>query len=204
MPPQGLKAEKIVWTIGHSNHPLERFLGLLEQHRIELLVDIRSSPYSRYASQFNTDVIREPLRARAVDYLFLGNLLGGRAGDEQFYDREGYVLYDRLAQSPEFQQGIARLLRELSGPQPSTPNPQLSTLNSQPSTLSPQPSTLNRRLALMCGEEDPTNCHRRLLVGRVLRRRSVRCGHSRVHLLLLSSNSCSWTPFGELTVSIFG
>ena len=127
MPPQGLKTARTVWTIGHSNHPLEKLLGLLEQHRIELLVDIRSSPYSRYASQFNTDVIREPLRTRAVDYLFLGNLLGGRAGDEQFYDRAGYVLYDRLAQSPEFQQGIARLLTELSNPRPSPLNPQPST-----------------------------------------------------------------------------
>jgi uncharacterized protein (DUF488 family) len=166
MPPQGLKAARLVWTIGHSNHPLEKFLGLLEQHRIDLLVDVRSSPYSRYASQFNTDVIREPLRTRAVDYLFLGNLLGGRAGDDQFYDCEGYVRYDRLAQSPEFQQGIARLLKELSNPHPSPPAPGPSTLNSQASTL-------NRRLALMCGEEDPTNCHRRLLVGRVLRDRGV-------------------------------
>ena len=200
MPPHGLKAERTVWTIGHSNHPLEEFLGLLEQHRIKLLVDVRSSPFSRYASQFNREAIQEPLRARAVEYLFLGDLLGGRAEDGQFYDREGYVLYDRLAQSPEFRQGIQRLLKELEQPQPSTLNPQpstlnaqpstlnaqpstlnpqLSTLNAQPSTLNPQPSTLNRRVALMCGEEDPTNCHRRRLVGRVLRGRGVEVMHIR-------------------------
>jgi len=179
MPPHGLNAERTVWTIGHSNHPLEEFLGLLEQHRIQLLVDVRSSPYSRYASQFNRDAIQGPLRAQAVEYLFLGDLLGGRAEDGQFYDREGYVLYDRLAQSPEFQQGIQRLLKEFDQPQPPTLNPQPSTLNSQPSTLNSQPSTLSRRMALMCGEEDPTNCHRRLLVGRVLRGRGVEVMHIR-------------------------
>jgi len=165
MPPQRLKAERTIWTIGHSNHPLEKFLGLLEQHRINLLVDVRSSPYSRHASQFNREAIQDPLRARAVEYLFLGDLLGGRAEGGQFYDPEGYVLYDRLAQSPEFRQGVERLLKELASP--------------QPSTLDPQPSTLNRRVALMCGEEDPTNCHRRLLVGRVLRSRGVEVMHIR-------------------------
>ena len=63
--------------------------------------------------------------------------------------------------------------------QSSTLFSQPSTLNSQPSTLNSQPSTLSRRMALMCGEEDPTNCHRRLLVGRVLRGRGVEVMHIR-------------------------
>lgn len=169
------QAERTVWTIGHSNHPLERFLDLLEQHQITLLVDVRSSPYSRHASQFNKEAIRQPLQARAVGYLFLGDLLGGipsvgrgnappgrredmempsqMAGQEggQFYDRQGYVLYDRLAQSPAFQQGVERLLGKVGA----------------------------SRVALMCGEEDPTDCHRRLLIGRVLGARRVRVMHIR-------------------------
>ena len=46
-----------IWTIGHSNHPLEAFLDLLATHRIDLLIDVRFSPYSRYASQFNRETI---------------------------------------------------------------------------------------------------------------------------------------------------
>ncbi|MHC4176303.1 MAG: DUF488 domain-containing protein [Planctomycetota bacterium] len=175
----GLKpspAERTVWTLGHSNHPLERFLDLLKQHQITLLLDVRSSPYSRYASQFNKEAICNALKAQGVDYLFLGDLLGGipsagredalpRGGgawpphipttaereDGQFYDPEGYVLYDRLAQSPQFQQGVERLLEKIG----------------------------TARAALMCGEEDPTDCHRRLLVGRVLGTRGVTVLHIR-------------------------
>jgi len=64
-----------LWTIGHSNHPLEVFLDLLAQHHIELLVDVRSSPYSGYAAQFNREAIGPALRGRAVAYRYLGDRL---------------------------------------------------------------------------------------------------------------------------------
>jgi uncharacterized protein (DUF488 family) len=130
-----------IWTVGHSNHPLDAFLDLLVQQQINVLVDVRSSPYSRYASQFNREPLHAALTGRAVQYLFLGDLLGGRVEDQQFYDAEGRVLYGELAQSPGFRQGIQRLLA-MAG---------------------------KGRAAILCGEEDPTDCHRRLLVGRVLR-----------------------------------
>lgn len=145
------KTELTIWTIGHSNHPLERFLDLLGQHQIAVLVDVRSSPYSRYASQFNREAIQGPLQAAAIEYLFLGDLLGGRAEDERFQDEEGYVLYGRVAESAKFQQGVDRLLAGIAA----------------------------ARTALMCGEEDPTDCHRRLLVGRVLSARGVGLLHIR-------------------------
>jgi len=140
-----------VWTVGHSNHPLEVFLDLLVKHRIEVLVDVRSAPYSSYASQFNREALPEPLAGRSVKYLFMGDCLGGRAESDEFYDEEGYVRYDRLAERAEFQQGIGRLLDGLS----------------------------RFRVALMCGEEDPTGCHRRLLIGRVLARHGVQVIHIR-------------------------
>ena len=140
-----------VLTIGHSNHPLGKLLDLLKQHQIEILVDVRSSPHSGYASQFNKEAFQHPLQAEGIRYLFLGNLIGGRPEDEEFYDDDGYVLYDRLAQSPRFQEGITRLMKAIQ----------------------------SCRAALLCSEEDPTNCHRRLLVGRVLREAGVRVLHIR-------------------------
>ncbi len=140
-----------IWTIGHSNHPLATFLDLLAQHRIETVVDVRSSPYSRYASQFNREAIAPALMDQAIQYLFLGDLLGGRIEDQRFHDDEGRVLYDRLAASPGFQRGIERLLSDAG----------------------------RSRVAILCGEEDPTNCHRRLLVGRVLQERGVQVVHIR-------------------------
>jgi uncharacterized protein (DUF488 family) len=140
-----------IWTIGHSNHPLDAFCDLLARHRIGALVDVRSTPYSRYASQFNRETIGPALEGGAIEYLFLGDLLGGRAEDERFYDDQRRVLYDRVAQSAGFRQGIERLLTVAGG----------------------------ARVAILCGEEDPANCHRRLLVGRVLQERGVGVIHIR-------------------------
>jgi uncharacterized protein (DUF488 family) len=146
-----LRPANTLWTIGHSNHPLEAFLDLLAQHQMHVLIDVRSSPYSRYAAQFNRETIRPALQKRGIRYLFLGDLLGGRTADQQFYDDQGYVLYGRLAESPGFRKGIERLTEAMA----------------------------NSRTAILCGEEDPTDCHRRLLVGRVLQGRGVRVIHLR-------------------------
>ncbi len=105
-----MKKNNTTWTIGHSNQPIETFLDLLAKHQIAVLVDVRSSPYARYASQFDKEAVQYPLHTREIKYLFLGDLLGGRAEGDEFYDSAGHVLYGKVAQSPKFQQGIDRLL----------------------------------------------------------------------------------------------
>jgi uncharacterized protein (DUF488 family) len=171
------RTQRTVWTIGHSNHPLETFLDLLVQHRIGLLVDVRSSPYSRHVPHFGREALCSALKDRAIEYLFLGDLLGGRAEDWQFYDAAGHVLYDRVAQSPPFRQGIDRLLA----------------------------ATENSRLAMLCGEEDPSDCHRRLLVGRVLRDRGILVEHIRGNGQVqteddLAAEECFRKTKGQLTL----
>ncbi len=151
MEDQRPKGKATIWTVGHSNHSIEHFLDLLGRRDIAVVVDVRSSPYSGYAKHFNKDTVEGLLKAGALKYLFLGDLLGGRAEGEQFYDERGYVLYDVLSQSAAFQQGMQRLIDGIG----------------------------TYRVALMCGEEDPTDCHRRLLIGRVLSGRGVHVMHIR-------------------------
>jgi uncharacterized protein (DUF488 family) len=127
-------------TIGHSNHPFEFFLGLLRDQRVELVADTRSQPYSKYAPQYDQEALRAALAASGIRYLFFGRELGGRPSGAEFYDAEGHVLYDRVAASPLFQEGLARLEKDLR----------------------------ELRVALLCSEENPAACHRRLLIGRVL------------------------------------
>ena len=67
-----------VFTIGHSNHAAEVFLRLLRQHRIEEVVDVRSSPHSRYNPQFNRRTLQATLADAGVGYVFMGGELGGR------------------------------------------------------------------------------------------------------------------------------
>lgn len=140
-----------VFTIGHSNHPMEKFLGLLKENNIEMVVDVRSSPYSRYAIQFNKEALEGLLRARGTKYDFYGDVLGGKPEEREFYDSEGYVLYDRLSQSPKFRHGIRELLKDIE----------------------------RCRVALLCSEEDPSSCHRRMLIARVLFGEDVQALHIR-------------------------
>lgn len=140
-----------IYTVGHSNHTTEKFLDLLKTHGIEVLVEVRSHPYSRYAPHFNAREIKAALADAGIRYLFLGRELGGRPEGEEFYDADGRVDYRRVSQSPLFEEGIYRLERGLR----------------------------KYRIALLCSEEDPVGCHRRLLVGRVLAGRDVEVLHIR-------------------------
>ena|SRR6266511_388301 len=140
-----------VYSVGHSNHQISDFIDLLHRHHIELVIDIRSQPASRHAPQFNRAALKQRMREARVGYLFMGNELGGRPPEPEFYDSEGRVLYGAVAGSPRFRLGIRRVM-DLSA---------------------------RKRVALVCTEEDPTSCHRRLLVGRVLMGAGLTLGHIR-------------------------
>jgi uncharacterized protein (DUF488 family) len=139
-----------VYTAGFSNLPLERFLGNLSTHGVQVLVDVRSRPYASYTPHFNKDQIEAAACASGLRYLYLGRELGGMPDNPGFYDDEGFVLYDRIAATPDFQNGILRLVDGLHK---------------------------GFRLALTCGEDNPRHCHRRLLLGRVLRARGMTIVH---------------------------
>ena len=68
-----------IFTIGHSNHAVEFFIALLKQHGIEVLVDARSRPYSRYVPHFNRESLKELLPVEGLQYLYMGDQLGGRS-----------------------------------------------------------------------------------------------------------------------------
>ena len=140
-----------LYTIGHSNRSLTEFLELLERHGIESLVDVRSAPYSRYVTHFNRADLEYSVESHKIRYTYLGAELGGRPPGDEFYDEHDHVLYYRVAQAPFFRGGIEKLIEEGAV----------------------------YRTAFMCSEEDPTNCHRRLLIARVLMDEGVRVIHIR-------------------------
>ena len=144
-------AEPNVFTIGHSTHSLDTFLDLLKQQQINLVVDVRSIPHSAYASHFNKEAVQRFLSAQGITYVYMGHELGGQPESTTYYDDEGHVMYDRLAESARFREGISDVLEAVQ----------------------------THRVALLCSEEDPTECHRRVLVGRVLGERAVNIFHIR-------------------------
>src|SRR5438128_783632 len=96
-------------TIGHSNHSLDHFLRLVKDHRVEVVVDTRSQPYSKYSPHFDQAPLCDALTAAGVKYVYMRRELGGRPAGSEFYDVEGHVLYARVAESPLFLEGLARL-----------------------------------------------------------------------------------------------
>src|SRR6267154_1307211 len=100
----------MIYTIGHSKHPIERFVALLQPHGIDALADVRSTPYSRFNPQFNREKLQAALAAAGIRYVFLGEELGARSKDASCYDEEGRVSYAKLARTAPFRAGIERVL----------------------------------------------------------------------------------------------
>ena len=131
--------EDTVYTVGHSTHPQYRFIELLKAHGITAISDVRSKPYSRVNPQFNREELKKALRAAGISYVFLGKELGARSDDPSCYEN-GKVQYDRLANTSMFQSAMERILNGRE----------------------------KHRIALMCAEKEPLDCHRSILVARHL------------------------------------
>lgn len=137
-----------VFTVGHSTHTQGRFKELLRQHRITAVADVRSTPYSRRNPQFNRRELAGWLAQADIAYVFLGRELGGRSDDPSDYE-DGRVCYDRLQAKPAFVRGVERIIR----------------------------GALERRIALVCSEKEPLDCHRSLLVAQALADQGVSVNH---------------------------
>lgn len=143
--------EKTIWTVGHSTHEFPVLLSALRVSDIEVVTDVRSQPFSRRNPQFNRERLRATLADAGLRYVFLGAELGGRPPEAEFYGDDGHVRYGAVARTGRFDSGLQRLLDEAG----------------------------NHRVAILCSEENPARCHRRLLVGRVLVGRGVDVVHIR-------------------------
>jgi uncharacterized protein (DUF488 family) len=139
----------MLYTIGHSNHPIDRFIALLQQHGIDAVADVRSTPYSRFNPQFRKERLQTALTRAGIKYVFLGEELGARSKDPACYDESGRVSYVRLAATDLFRRGIERLLTGMQ----------------------------KHRIALMCAEREPLDCHRTILVARELERAGAPITH---------------------------
>jgi len=138
----------VVLTIGHSTHSLEAFVSLLKCHGVTALADVRSVPYSHLHSHFDRSTLAAYLKAHGLAYLFLGHQLGGRPEDGSCYEN-GRVQYRLLAQTPLFREGIARVVN----------------------------GARRYRIALMCAEKEPLECHRTILIAPALVERGIRVEH---------------------------
>jgi uncharacterized protein (DUF488 family) len=137
-----------LFTIGHSNHPIERFLDLVRGAGVTAIADVRSSPASRRYPWFNGARLAPRLEAAGIAYVPLGDALGGRPRDPRLY-RDGVADYAAMAQTDEFRAGLDRVGE----------------------------GARRHRVCLMCAEREPLDCHRCLLVAPALAARGFAIGH---------------------------
>lgn len=142
------KMSNAIYTIGHSTHSIEHFVHLLKRHSITAVCDVRSKPYSRVNPQFNRESLKDTLASSGVKYVFLGRELGARTDDRSCYCN-GRVQYDLLAKTSVFRKGIDRVKK----------------------------GAADYRVALMCAEKEPLDCHRTILVSRILSEDGVQIRH---------------------------
>ena len=137
-----------VFTIGHSTHSYEHFLSLLRTSGVTAVADVRTTPFSRHFPHFNEATLRSDLKLDGISYVFLGKELGGRPSGRSFYC-DGVADYEKMAKTETFASGIKRVID----------------------------GAKKFRVALMCSEHDPLDCHRCLLVGRALSGEGVKLVH---------------------------
>ena len=140
-----MKVHKSIYTIGHGNtgfedRNLNQFIDLLNYFKIEALIDVRSQPVSSFASWFNKEYLKKELEKNNIEYRFAGEYLGGRPKESNFYDEEGFVLYQKLSESEKYKKGIDRLIEVAS----------------------------NKTTVIMCSEKDFNKCHRNNLICKTL------------------------------------
>lgn len=128
-----------LFTVGHSTHSADYFMALLRRHNITAICDVRSSPRSRMNPQFDQGELRDTLKGKGIEYVFLGASLGARPKDRACYV-DGRALYELISKTPQFLNSLNRI----------------------------RTGSTNYNIALMCAERDPITCHRTIMVCRYL------------------------------------
>ena len=143
-----MKQENL-YSIGHGNKNIEKFIEELKNFNIKYLIDIRSKPYSKFNQQFNQDELKDSLSQENIKYTFLGKELGGLPEDPSCYT-EGNVDYDKLKKKTIFKDGLKRLITA---------------------------DDKGIKVAIMCSESKPEECHRAKLIGEELTKFDINLNH---------------------------
>lgn len=144
--------KKTLFSIGHSQHKIDYFLSMLKKHRIDYILDVRSVPYSQYAMDYNKENIKNILEKNGIGYAFMGNFFGARPKNSSLYFPNGYLNFERVENSVEFKMGFDNVVKGVKN---------------------------GYRIAFMCTEKDPIECHRAILVSYAF----YKAGYSIKHIM---------------------
>lgn len=141
-----------ILTIGHSNRPWEVFIKILNAHKIDKVIDIRTIPGSRKNPQFNRDSLSEGLMKARIAYDHMDGLGGLRKPHKDSvntgWQNASFRGFADYMQTPEFEQCLIELINKAK----------------------------DKRIVIMCAEAVPWRCHR-LLIADALIIRGITVGH---------------------------
>ena len=165
-------ADKVIYTVGHSNHAIEHLISILKAHHIEVLIDIRTKPYSSYVPHFNRPNLEKVIINEGIRYIFMGDKLGGYPKDTDCYVQDGSGKrtpdYKVMRGKDWFREGLDAVTA----------------------------ISKDKRVVLMCSEEDPNKCHRHHLLSKSLAERGIRIIHIRGDGRL--EEACFYTSHSEV------
>lgn len=138
-----------LYTVGYGNRTVPELIDLLQANSIDSLIDVRSAPYSKFKPDFSRESLESSLSAAGIRYVFAGKELGGRPDDPECYT-DGKVDYDKVRTTAFYASGIDRLRRAHAN---------------------------GTRMALMCSELRPEECHRSKLIGVTLAEMGIPVSH---------------------------
>ncbi|SFU79572.1 Protein of unknown function, DUF488 [Clostridium sp. DSM 8431] len=131
-----------IYTLGHSNYSIEKFLDILKTFNIECIVDIRGVPYSKYNVQYDKEMLGYTLNKEGFKYIYMGNEFGAnRLLGKESYNEEGYADFSKVILEKSFKEGIKRLKNGCKK---------------------------GYNIVLLGAMQEPIRCHRSILVGREL------------------------------------
>jgi len=148
---------KQCFTIGYGDYPIDRFITVLQNISIDVIIDVRSSPYSRFNPHFNRENLDKSLKEKDIEYQFMGDRLGGRYTDPGLLFPDGTVDYRKVRDTELFREGTSQLLSLIAS---------------------------GKTIALMCAEKEPERCHRFALIAPVLQSKGISVIHIRPDMKL--------------------
>lgn len=130
-----------IFTIGHSNYPMEKFIEMLRKYNINCVVDARETPYSKYNIQYNKESLQSTLKKEGFVYIYMGRELGARNREKESYTKEKYVDFEKAVTEEIFINAVERLRKGCE---------------------------MGYKIAILGAMQEPIRCHRSIFIGRYL------------------------------------
>lgn len=130
-----------IFAIGHSNYPYDKLIEMIKKYGIDCVVDIRETPYSKYNTQYNREVLRENLKSRGFTYVYMGHEFGAKRQTKESYNDEGYADFEKVIKEELFLKGIERITKDLQ---------------------------MGYKIVLLGAMQEPIRCHRSIMLGKYL------------------------------------